>query len=89
MAAATTQPLDAALAVMSAKTPVSFERISREIAALRFPPLDWVVGIHRGGVYPAILIAHQLGLPLGTLALNYRDDDNHPRTSHPATADRA
>lgn len=64
------------------KTPLAFEEISRRLRAFAFPTVDAVVGIRTGGVAPACLVAHQLGLPVFFVALNYRDELNEPR--HPA-----
>jgi len=64
-------------------TPLSFEQISTRLRAWRFPEkIDGVVGIATGGVVPAALVAHQLGLGMKVIALNYRDEANEPR--HPA-----
>lgn len=41
--------------------------------------IDGVVGIARGGVVPAALVAQRLGVGLKVMALNYRDDANQPR----------
>lgn len=65
------------------KTVVSFAQISNAIKALKFPEVECVVGIARGGLVPAAIIAHQLGLPLHTIAVNYRDDSNRPRYAEP------
>jgi hypoxanthine phosphoribosyltransferase len=65
------------------KVALSFEEISRRLRGFAFPPgLDAVVGIATGGTVPAFLIAHQLGLPVHLVGLNYRDEENLPR--HPA-----
>jgi uncharacterized protein len=64
------------------KIALSFEEISRRLRAFSFPPADAVAGIREGGVVPACLVAHQLGLPVFFVSFNYRDDDNRPR--HPA-----
>ena len=43
---------------------------------LRFPPLDAVVAIERGGLVPGELTARHLGLPMGRMRIRYRDDAN-------------
>jgi hypoxanthine phosphoribosyltransferase len=49
---------------------------------LTLPEVDVVVAIARGGIVPAAMIAHQMGVPLELLRVNYRDDNNKPcRTS--------
>jgi uncharacterized protein len=65
------------------KIPLEFAEISRRLRELQLPVVDAVIGIGRGGVVPASLVAHQLGLPLHVLRVNYRDDDNKPRSSAP------
>ena len=68
---------------MSDKVNLEFFEISQRLHALTLPGVDVVVGIARGGLLPASLIAHQLELPLHLMRLNYRDDDNKPRSSVP------
>ena len=65
------------------KVVLSFSEISRRLRALPLPSADHVVGIGRGGIVPAAMLAHQLGLPLTVLSLNYRDDTNQPRYETP------
>lgn len=65
------------------KTDVSFLTISSKLQAYRFPAVDAIVGIREGGLVPASLIAHQLGLPLYFLTINFRAPDNSPRYEHP------
>jgi len=62
---------------------ISFNKISRELKKFEFPPFDIVVGIARGGVVPAMLIAHQFDRELVLLTFNYRDDTNQPRYDEP------
>ena len=65
------------------KVSLSFTEISRRLRALQLPPADHVIGIGRGGIVPAAMLAHQLGLPMTVLSLNYRDDANQPRYEAP------
>jgi hypoxanthine phosphoribosyltransferase len=37
---------------------------------------DYVVGITRGGLYPALMISHYLNIPMHTLKVSMRDDDH-------------
>lgn len=65
-------------------TPLDFRELTARLADWSFPTgLDGVVGIASGGVVPAALVAQRLGLGLKTLAVNYRDEANHPRHSEP------
>jgi len=65
-------------------TPLSFQDITTRLAAWKFPDrLDGVVGIATGGVVPAALVAHRLGLGLKVMAVNYRDADNEPQFDAP------
>lgn len=70
------------------KIALSFEEISRRLRAFAFPhDLEAVVGIATGGTVPACLIAHQLGLPVYFLGLNFRDENNQPRHAGPQLTD--
>ena len=62
---------------------VTFQEISRRLHDYAFPPVDCVVGILNGGRIPAILLAHQLKVPLAFLSINYRDEDNNPLYDRP------
>ena len=65
-------------------TPLDFTDISARLRAWTFPEkIDGVVGIARGGVVPAALVAHRLGVGLKVLAVNYRDDAHEPRFAAP------
>jgi len=65
-------------------TPLRFEDISERLRRWPWPErIDGVVGIATGGVIPAALVAHQLGVGLRILSLNYRDDANEPRYAEP------
>ena len=65
-------------------TPLTLEQISTRLRAWRFPEkIDGVIGIATGGVVPAALVAHQLGLGMKVIALNYRDEANNPRHPEP------
>ncbi len=68
---------------MSDKVSLEFSEISQRLHALVLPEFDVVVGIARGGLLPASLVAHQLELPLFLIQLNYRDDANKPRRTAP------
>ncbi|EPR67670.1 phosphoribosyltransferase [Cyclobacterium qasimii] len=72
---------------MDTKVPVSFVKISKALARFAFPTTDIVVGIGRGGIVPASLVAHQLDLPLFIAAVNYRDDSNQPIRESPEFLD--
>lgn len=68
---------------MSTKVRLEFHTISARMRALQLPEVDVVVGIARGGIVPACMLAHQLGVPLALLHLNYRDDQNQPQRPQP------
>ena len=57
---------------------LSFEDISNKLREFSFPDPDLVVGIAKGGVVPASLIAHQLQCPLQLITIHYRDLHNAP-----------
>lgn len=62
----------------SEKLDLDFGDISRKLKQFTFPKVDYVVGIAEGGVYPAILVAHQLGVDCKFIHLSFRDHENHP-----------
>jgi len=65
-------------------TPLTLEQISARLRAWRFPEgIDGVIGIASGGVVPAALVAHQLGVGMRVIAVNYRDEANVPRHAEP------
>ena len=65
------------------KVDVTFATIAEAIEAIELPECDYVVGIARGGVVPASLIAFMSGCELGILTISYRDDQNHPNPDGP------
>jgi uncharacterized protein len=65
------------------KVKLEFHLISQRLRELKLPEVDLVVGIARGGLVPAVMVAHQLGVPLALLRINYRDDDNKVRRAEP------
>ena len=65
------------------KVDMGFERISEAIRELDVPKVDLVVGIGRGGVVPASLLAYRLGCGLIVMPINYRDDENQPQHEVP------
>jgi len=68
---------------MDEKVPVSFLNISKAIKEFPFPTTDLVIGIGSGGIVPASLVAHQLGVPLLIASVNYRDEKNQPKGEAP------
>ncbi|WP_158856540.1 phosphoribosyltransferase [Lunatibacter salilacus] len=68
---------------MDEKVPVSFVTISNAIKEFSFPQADLVIGIGSGGTVPASLVAHQLGVPLYIVSVNYRDERNQPKRESP------
>jgi hypoxanthine phosphoribosyltransferase len=69
------------------KVDLDFNRISSAIRELPLPQVDLVVGIARGGIVPASLVAYRLGCGLRVLPINYRDDENRPRHARPQVGD--
>jgi len=74
---------------MNAKVDLDFASISQALKRLDLPHVDQVVGIATGGILPAALLAHQLGLPLTLLYINYRAPDNSPQRSEPELLKKA
>jgi len=42
---------------------------------------DYIVGLTRGGLVPANMISQYLDVPMHTLKVSFRDDDERPETS--------
>ncbi len=72
---------------MDNKVSLSFAAISEALREFPLPEVDRVVGIGRGGVVPASLIAHQLQRELSIVWVNYRNDDNQPAHERPQWQD--
>jgi hypoxanthine phosphoribosyltransferase len=72
---------------MNDKISLDFETISRALKQTSLPPVDCVVGIAEGGIFPAALLAHQLDYPLRLLRINYRALDNTPQRPAPMLLD--
>jgi uncharacterized protein len=62
---------------------ITFAEVSKKIYEYAWPAFDVVVGIGRGGIVPASLIAHQHQVELHITQVNYRDDANNPRFHSP------
>jgi adenine/guanine phosphoribosyltransferase-like PRPP-binding protein len=60
------------------KLDLKFSEISRTLKQFSFPEVDIVIGIATGGTFPAILVAHQLGVECRFIHLNFRDPSNNP-----------
>lgn len=67
----------------SEKLPLSFREISEAIHRFKFPVVDYVIGIATGGIYPALMIAHQLKVDFDFLHINFRDIENNPIYDEP------
>lgn len=64
--------MDIALAIDWAKLGILTESIASDIRASRWLP-DYLVGISRGGLVPAVLLSHKLGIKMYTLDVSLRD----------------
>lgn len=63
------------------KMPLSWQQIETEcrkialdISNSEFKP-DYIVGLTRGGLVPAVMLSHLLKVPMHTLKVSLRDDD--------------
>lgn len=54
--------------------------ICRSISVSGWRP-DYIVGITRGGLCPAVLISHWLNVPMHTLNVSLRDNDTGPESN--------
>ncbi|MDA1330560.1 MAG: phosphoribosyltransferase [Chloroflexi bacterium] len=68
---------------MAHKIHLDFVTITQRLKQLKLPEVDQVVGIAKGGVVPASLVAFQLERPLSLLHISYRDEDNAPLHESP------
>jgi hypoxanthine phosphoribosyltransferase len=50
-------------------------KIAREIAIGPWKP-DYIVGLSRGGLIPAVMLSHYLNIPMWTLNVSLRDGDS-------------
>jgi hypoxanthine phosphoribosyltransferase len=62
---------------------ISFLEIKNALDNFSLPGVDLVIGIAEGGVAPAVLAANKLGCELKTIKINYRDENNNPKTESP------
>ena len=58
------------------KTDLDFDTISGAIREIPVPEADLVVGIARGGIVPACLLAYRLGCQMIVLPINFREPSN-------------
>ena len=54
------------------------QKIIRELGDWR---PDYVVGITRGGLIPAVMISHYLDVPMHSLNISFRDDEGGPESN--------
>lgn len=62
---------------------LSFSAITNALRDFSFPPCEIVVGIARGGVVPACLVAYRLHCDVKIIQIAYRSEDNAPEFSEP------
>lgn len=55
-------------------------KICRDITNSDWRP-DYIVGLTRGGLLPAIMISHYFDIPCETLKVSLRDDDGQPESN--------
>lgn len=55
-------------------------QLGRKIATSTWRP-DYIVGITRGGLYPALLLSHYLEVPMQTLSVQLRDSEMGPESN--------
>ncbi|CAN5376544.1 hypothetical protein BH23BAC1_BH23BAC1_12700 [soil metagenome] len=69
------------------KADISFNVISKNLYVFAFPEVDLIIGIGRGGIVPASLVAHQLHLNLKIIRVIHRDEQNQPKYDTPVFLD--
>jgi len=55
-------------------------KIGREILIGSWRP-DYIVGLNRGGLVPAVLLSHYLNVPMHTLDVRLRDGESDPESN--------
>jgi hypoxanthine phosphoribosyltransferase len=60
-----------------------FTEIKKALDDFVLPSADLVIGVAEGGLVPAALTANKLGCHLKIIKINYRDENNNPRTDKP------
>lgn len=62
---------------------ISFKEILSRIDKASLPSADLVIGVGRGGVIPASLVAERIKADLKVINVEYRDDENNPAREEP------
>lgn len=68
---------------MQEKLDVSFKEVSEALKNYSLPQVDLIIGIGRGGIVPACMVAHQLSVDVVLAEINFRNDENQPRFEEP------
>jgi xanthine phosphoribosyltransferase len=55
-------------------------KLCRDIVISGWQP-DYIVGLTRGGLIPAVMISQYLGIPMHTLSVSLRDSDTGPESN--------
>jgi hypoxanthine phosphoribosyltransferase len=55
-------------------------KICRDISISNWKP-DYIVGLTRGGLIPAVMISHYFGVPMHSLSVSLRDSDTGPESN--------
>jgi xanthine phosphoribosyltransferase len=55
-------------------------KICRDITLSGWQP-DYIVGLTRGGLIPAVMISHYLNIPMYSLSVSLRDNDMEPESN--------
>ena len=55
-------------------------KLCREITNSNWKP-DYIVGLTRGGLTPAVMISHYFNIPMHTLSVSLRDSDTAPESN--------
>lgn len=55
-------------------------KLCRDISVSGFKP-DYIVGLTRGGLLPAVMISHYFGVPMHSLSISLRDSETGPESN--------
>ena len=58
----------------------AIHKVIREMTQDNWKP-DYIVGINRGGLSPAVMLSHYLGVPMYTLDVSFRDGGEGPESN--------
>jgi len=62
---------------------LTLNQIENKIRSIKFPKFDLIVAIANDGIKPATILKTHLKIPVETIHINYRDENNKPIKKEP------